>query len=359
MTIEARFKLEKGEFILDVEFTVPAQGVSAIFGPSGSGKTTLLRAIAGLESASIAHLSVNGETWSSGEFSIPVHQRRVAYVFQESSLFPHLNVQGNLDYASKRAVIGTSSVNTDEVINLLNIKHFLKRKVDTLSGGERQRVAIARALFSNPKLLLMDEPLASLDLPGRRAILPFLEQLTENLDIPILYVSHSPDEVARLADYLVLMEAGRITSHGVLADVLAQTNSIIARNDDAFSVLRCHLDKHDSGNKLSILSTKSGEKLLLPELKISSIPGKEVRLRIQARDVSLCLERPKGSSILNILAGEVAQLSAVDEAGQRLVTLKMNGDLLLARISNYSCNTLGIVPGLKLFVQIKALALLQ
>jgi molybdate transport system ATP-binding protein len=221
--IHARFKLDYTGFTLDVDLDLPSHGVTALFGHSGSGKTTLLRAIAGLERVPGGYLAVNGEVWQDDEQGIflPTHQRPLGYVFQEASLFAHLNVRRNLEYGLKRVPEQQRRVSLDKAIELLGIGHLQERMPNALSGGERQRVGIARALAVSPQLLLMDEPLAALDLKRKGEILPYLERLHDELDIPVLYVSHSPDEVARLADHLVLMENGQVLASGALTETLA------------------------------------------------------------------------------------------------------------------------------------------
>jgi molybdate transport system ATP-binding protein len=219
--IEARFRIDWPGFVLDVDLSLPGRGVTALFGHSGSGKTTLLRCIAGLERAPLGRLAVDGEVWQDASQWLPPHKRPIGYVFQEASLFAHLTVMGNLHYGLKRLRCAPR-ISLDQAIELLGIGHLLDRKPDTLSGGERQRVGIARALAVSPRLLLMDEPLAALDLKRKQEILPYLERLHDELEIPVLYVSHSPDEVTRLADHLVAMEGGRVVAYGPLADTLAR-----------------------------------------------------------------------------------------------------------------------------------------
>lgn len=362
MTIQVSLKVRKGDFDLHAEFQVPGAGVTAVFGRSGCGKSTLLRAIAGLdEPLPGAMVSVNGVTWSGRDHAIPVHQRRVGYVFQEPGLFPHLSVQGNLEYALKRRCSDEEgAADLHEVVSLLGLEHLLPRRPTTLSGGERQRVAIARALLSVPALLLMDEPLAALDARSKDEILPFIDRLCSTARMPVLYVSHSPDEVARLADHLILMEQGRVLAHGPLAEVLAQVDSPIARSDEAFSVLHCGIAELEGPCHLSILQTASGDSIYVPRLSSGEVRT-VIRLRINARDVSLCSQRPVGSSILNILQARVTQLSDADGKGQQLVQLRLadSDEILLARISEYSCQQLGIASGMEIFCQIKAVALLS
>lgn len=206
--IQARFRLDWPGFRLDVDLTLPGRGVTALFGHSGSGKTTLLRCIAGLERSPQGFLSFKGEVWQDAATWLPTYRRPLGYVFQEASLFPHLTVMGNLRYGLRRVTAGQRA-HLEQAIELLGIAPLLKRRPDRLSGGERQRVGIARALAVNPRVLLMDEPLAALDHQRKQEILPYLERLHDTLAIPVLYVSHSPDEVARLADHLVVMEDGQ------------------------------------------------------------------------------------------------------------------------------------------------------
>ncbi|MDO8270514.1 MAG: molybdenum ABC transporter ATP-binding protein [Gammaproteobacteria bacterium] len=378
MTIRANVSLSRGAFTLQAQFEAPGQGVTAVFGRSGSGKSTLLRALAGLETPQPGGaISVNGVTWLGQGINVPVHQRRVGYVFQEPGLFPHLCVRGNLEYALKRSVGrgaqrgGRDGVQGDvqgdvqrgvpafdEVTALLGLENFLWRNPVTLSGGEKQRVAIARALLSSPALLLMDEPLAALDLHSKEEILPFLDRLFASAGIPVLYVSHAPDEVARLADHLLLMEEGTVLAQGPLADVLGRVDSPLARTDEAFSVIHCDIVELDGPCHLSVLSTAAGDRVYVP--RITAGQRQDIRLRINARDVSLCNQRPVGSSILNILQATITQLSASDNKGQQLIQLRLAGsdELLLARISEYSCQQMGLINGMDIYCQIKAIALL-
>ena len=370
MTIRASVTLKRGDFTLQAQFEAPGQGVTAVFGRSGSGKSTLLRTLAGLETPHAGGaISVNGVTWLGQGINVPVHQRRVGYVFQEPGLFPHLSVRGNLEYALRRRGgrcgqreefpgVQGSQLAFDEVTALLGLESFLGRNPVTLSGGERQRVAIARALLSSPALLLMDEPLAALDLHSKEEILPFLDRLFASTGMPVLYVSHAPDEVARLADHLLLMEEGAVLAQGPLADVLGRVDSPLARTDEAFSVIHCDIVELDGPCHLSVLSTAAGEKVYVP--RITAGQRQNIRLRINARDVSLCNQRPVGSSILNILQATIVQLSGPDKKGQQLVQLRLtrSDELLLARISEYSCQQMQLLEGMSIYCQIKAIALL-
>ena len=220
--IEARFRVARENFTLDVDLHLPDRGITALFGPSGCGKTTLLRAIAGLERAPGGRLVVSGEPWQDADIFIPPHRRALGYVFQETCLFPHLSVRRNLEYGMKRVPENERTLHWDEVIDWLGLAPLIRQQPHQLSGGQRQRVAIGRALLSSPRLLLMDEPLAALDASARAEILPYLDQLHQRLAIPVLYVSHAVEEVARLADHLLCLEAGRVAWQGAAADGLAR-----------------------------------------------------------------------------------------------------------------------------------------
>jgi molybdate transport system ATP-binding protein len=354
--LSARFRVSLGDFRLDAAFEAPGRGVTALFGHSGSGKTTLLRCLAGLERAQSGYLAVNGEIWQDEErgLFLPVHRRPLGYVFQEASLFPHLSVRRNLEYGWRRIPPARRQVGFDQAVDLLGIGHLLDRGPARLSGGERQRVAIARALLTSPRLLLMDEPLAALDLASKAEILPYLERLHDDLSIPVLYVSHAPDEVARLADHMVLMERGRAVAAGPLRDMLARLDLPLAHGDEAGTVVDTTVGSHDEAFHLSRLDFPGGS------ITVGAVPhavGHPVRLRIHARDVSLALEHPGQSSILNILPATVVEI-ADENPSQVLVRLDCAGTPLLARITRKSCALLGLEPGMGVFAQVKSAALL-
>ena len=351
--IQTRFLLERPGFTLDVDLDLPARGVTALFGPSGSGKTTLLRCMAGLERAPRAFLSVGGEIWQDDTRWLPTHQRPLGYVFQEASLFAHLTVLGNLRYGMRRTG-EAPRVSLEHAIELLGIGHLLERRPERLSGGELQRVAIARALALSPRLLLMDEPLAALDLKRKQEILPYLERLQGELDIPMIYVSHSIDEVARLADHLVLLDGGRVTASGATAALMTQLDLSLAHGDSAGAVVKATLSGHEPADHLS-LATFCGGCLSVPQQPLAV--GQPLRIRVQARDVSLTLERQHGTSILNILPAIVTALSP-DGPGQVMVALDVGGCALLARITARSAQALALAPGLALYAQIKGVAVL-
>ena len=351
--IQTRFLLERPGFTLDVDLDLPARGVTALFGPSGSGKTTLLRCLAGLERAPCAFLSVGGEIWQDDTRWLPTHQRPLGYVFQEASLFAHLTVLGNLRYGMRRTG-EAPRVSLEHAIELLGIGHLLERRPERLSGGELQRVAIARALALSPRLLLMDEPLAALDLKRKQEILPYLERLQGELDIPMIYVSHSIDEVARLADHLVLLDGGQVTASGATAALMTQLDLSLAHGDSAGAVVKATLSGHEPADHLS-LATFCGGCLSVPQQPLAV--GQPLRIRVQARDVSLTLERQHGTSILNILPAIVTALSP-DGPGQVMVALDVGGCALLERITARSAQALALAPGLALYAQIKGVAVL-
>ena len=354
--IRAVFKRVAGDFTLDVSLSLPGRGVTAIFGPSGSGKTTILRCIAGLERAPGGFLSVNGDVWqddAKGVFK-PVHTRSLGYVSQAANLFAHLSVQGNLEYGLHRIPMPERKLPLGQIIELLGIKNLLDRQPRNLSGGESQRVAIARALATSPQLLLMDEPLAALDVQRKADVLPYLESLHTQLDIPVLYVSHAPDEVARLADHLVLMDAGRVTASGATRELMTRMDLPLAHGDTAAAIIdavvtqvepQFHMSHAEfAGRQISVLN---------PSLQV----GQRIRVRIQARDVSLTLERQQGTSVLNIIAATVSGFSA-DSPGQVMVALNAGGSMLLARITQKSLEGLLLQPGSPVFAQVKGVAVL-
>lgn len=351
--IQTRFLLARPGFTLDVDLDLPARGVTALFGPSGSGKTTLLRCIAGLEHAPRGFLSVGGEVWQDAARWLPTHQRPLGYVFQEASLFAHLTVLGNLRYGMQRAS-ETQRVSLEQAIELLGIAHLLERKPDRLSGGERQRVAIARALAVSPRLMLMDEPLAALDAKRKQEILPYLERLQRELAIPMVYVSHSIDEVVRLADHLVLLEGGRVTASGATAALLTQLDLSLAHGDSAGAVIEATISGHEPAYHLS-LATFGGGHLRVPQQPLAV--GQSLRIRVQARDVSLTLAAQSGTSILNILPVTVSAVST-DSPGQVMVRLDAGGTPLLARITQKSVHALGLAPGQAVYAQVKGVAIL-
>ena len=354
MTIEIRFHIQRGDFSLDVETEVPSSGITAIFGPSGCGKTTLLRAIAGLDFHPDGFLKVGGNTWQDSDRFLPPHLRPLGYVFQEASLFDHLSVRGNLEFGVKRTPQSRRRIALDEAIELLEIAPLLQRAPAELSGGEKQRVAIARALAVSPELLLMDEPLAALDSARKQEIIPYLESLHRQLDIPILYVSHHLGEVSRLADHVMIIQSGQVAAAGGVHDVLTRLDLPSAHDEDAAAVIEAEVSGHDDRYQLTYLDFPGGRVTMT---RLGYDLGSPVRLRLAARDVSLTLRRQSGTSILNILPVTVDSMNPHENA-QINVRLLAGGVAVLARITRKSAEELELHPGKQLYAQIKSIALL-
>jgi molybdate transport system ATP-binding protein len=355
MAIEARFKVTWPDFDLDIELNIPARGITAIFGPSGCGKTTLLRKIAGLDYCEHGYLKIGDMLWQDGKFFVPTHQRALAYVFQEASLFSHLSIRGNLEFGIKRIPHSEHKVSIDKAIELLGIGHLLERKPEQLSGGEKQRVSIARALAVSPKILLMDEPLSALDHSRKQEIMPYLESLHAELDIPVLYISHSPDEVARLADHLVLLEQGKVRASGPITEMLTHLDLPLAHGDNAGALVQASISGHDEKYDLTYLDFSGGRITVAGNALPIEHP---VRLRIAARDVSLTLEQQTGTSILNIFPVVVAELIPEGKA-QMMVRVQAGDVSLLSRVTRKSAAVLELKPGKSLFAQVKSVALLS
>jgi molybdate transport system ATP-binding protein len=353
--IEIRLDSRLGDFQLSVEFVTPASGVTALFGRSGSGKSSVLRAVAGLVRPARGAIIVNGEVWQDERRFVPAHRRSVGYVFQEASLFPHLSVRRNLEYGWRRIPPAARQIDFDNVVELLGVGPLLPRATPGLSGGERQRVAIARALLTSPRLLLMDEPLSALDHGAKQTILPYLESLHDEFAIPSLYVSHDPNEVARLADQMVLLEEGRVVANGRAADLLTRLDLPLATYGDAASVLEGTVSSHDDSYHLTWIGMHAGRVAVSRE----DLPvGKPARVQILARDVSLSLKSHADTSILNILPAEVVDTQDISRS-QLIVRLELlDGQHLLSRITRRSAIALGVHEGLRLYAQVKSVALI-
>lgn len=355
-TIEVRLHHRLGEFRIEVAFEVPSQGVTALFGRSGSGKTSVLRAVAGLIRSPGAYVRIDDEVWQDGNRFVPTHQRALGYVFQEASLFPHLSVKRNLEYGWRRVPEQRRKIPFHGVVELLGIAPLMRRAAQSLSGGERQRVAIARALLTSPRLLLMDEPLSALDHEAKRVILPYLESLHNEFAIPSLYVSHDPNEVARLADHMVLLEEGRVAAQGDAAGLLTRLDLPLSGYDDAAALLGGYVAAHDHAYHLTWISIQ-GNRLAVSR---EDLPvGHHARVRIQARDVSLSLRAHSDTSILNILPARVIDTHDINQT-QTLVRLELeDGQTLLSRITRRSAMGMGIHEGMLLYAQVKSVALLH
>ncbi len=331
-SIDIRHVLELDDFRLDVNLSLPAHGITGIFGRSAAGKTSLLRCVAGLETTAD---------------KTPVHERQVGYVFQEPRLFSHLDVQGNLDYARRRAA--GRAVDEQGIVEMFALAPLLQRRCENLSGGEAQRVAIARALFTAPRLLLMDEPLSALDAEHKQEILPFLERLHAHLKVPVVYVSHSIDEIARLCDYLVVLDKGQVAAQGELQAVLTNTTLPVIAGSEAGTAIDGRVEAVDSRDQLATIRFSGGE-LLVPAA--SSVVGEAARVRIRASDVSLCRERPSQSTILNILPARIVEIGTPDATV--LLKLQLGDDYMLSRITRRSLQSLSLQEGDEVFAQIKS-----
>jgi len=347
----------RGAFQLDVKFTADAP-IVGLFGRSGAGKTTVVNAIAGVGKPSRGTIRANGHVLfdAARGIDLPPERRRIGYVFQDGLLFPHLDVEANLLYGQRRRRSSERVIADERVVDLLGLQALLGRKPATLSGGEKQRVAIGRALLAQPRILLMDEPLASLDVARRREILSYVERLRDELAIPIVYVSHAVDEITRLADVVVVLAEGKTVAAGKPHDVLGRIDLPAATgSDEAGSVVEARVARHDAGRLLTTLAFDGGE-FHVP--RIASAVGERVRARILARDVSLALRRPQAISILNILEGTVAAIG--DQSGAIVdVQVTVGAVLVNARLTQHSVRELDVRVGRRVFVLVKAVALDQ
>ncbi|MBB2749449.1 UNVERIFIED_ORG: molybdate transport system ATP-binding protein [Rhizobium aethiopicum] len=353
MTLIVAAKQRLGGFSLDAAFT-SERGVTALFGRSGSGKTSLIRIIAGLARPDEGRVVLDGEalTETATGLFVPKHRRRFGYVFQEARLFPHLSVRANLSYGRWFAARTAGGESFDRIVDLLGIEPLLERSPAKLSGGEKQRVAIGRALLSAPRLLLMDEPLAALDEARKAEILPYLERLRDETIIPIVYVSHSIAEVARLANQVVVLSDGKVEATGPAIDILSRPSAAADRKE-AGALLEGTVESFDPRHRLSTVALKSS-RLHIPSAALAS--GRPVRIRIPSRDVMLATARPEGLSALNILEGRIAAISS-DEDGTVEIRIDCGGDVILARITTLSCERLDLQPGKTVFAVIKTVAL--
>lgn len=346
-------RLKRADFNVEANFTIPEKGVLGIFGHSGSGKTTLLRCLAGLEKAAQGRIEINGQIWLDETSNLSIQKRNVGYVFQEGRLFPHLSVLKNLEYGARRCVACNNdddSMNRHHLLALLNIAHLLQRYPFQLSGGEKQRVAIARALLKKPQMLLLDEPLASLDEKRKQEILPYLEKLHEALNIPMLYVSHNLDEMLHLCDYMLVMEQGQLVFDGNIHDALISPESPLARVENAVSVLEGTVSKQEKNFDITTVHTTNGNQFQVPGLITI---GKHVRLIVSASDVSIAITKATDSSILNIIEGRVS--AVLDKKGGRvLLQVDCHQDILLTLISIKSFQLLELSVNKKVFIQVKA-----
>ena len=358
MNIHLQIDLARADFDVSVDLQLPAHGITVVYGPSGCGKTTLLRCVAGLEPSARGRVQVGQEIWQddANQVRLPTYQRALGYVFQEASLFDHLDVAGNLAYGQQRTRNHVSDTVLQQAIELLGIGHLLQRRSHELSGGERQRVAIARALVTQPRLLLLDEPLAALDHARRQEVLPWLEKLRDDLNIPMLYVTHAVDEVARLADTLVVMKAGRVQANGPVAEVLTQADLPVVLGEDAGALLTGIVLRLDTAWHLAQVGFAGGA-LWVRDSGLSV--GQTVRLRVLARDVSVTLAEATQTSIQNHVPCVVDAITPEAHPSQVLLRLTCGDSVLMARVTARGVHDLGLHVGMAVWAQVKSVALVK
>lgn len=341
-------------FRLEVDLRLPGNGITGILGHSGSGKTTLLRCIAGLEHRQTGSVIVNGETWQDDSTFLPVHKRPLGYVFQEPSLFPHLNAQQNIAFGAKRAAQKPNEAQYQQILDMLGIAPILLKYPDQLSGGEQQRVAIARALMVDPQILLMDEPLSSLDDARKQEVLPYLEQLRDQLKIPMIYVTHSVNEVTRLAQQAVLLQYGKVVSSGSLNTVFGHQGNGTMNNLAA--VIDAQVIGKDEHWQLTHCRFAGGELWLCDT---STSLTQQVRIRISASDVSISLDEWPNSSILNRFACRIEAMKSEPSSPMTLIKLQVGQQQILAQLTRKSVHDLGLENGMQVWAQIKSAAIVR
>lgn len=356
-TLEIRLQLPRHDFVLDVHMRLPAHGISVLFGASGSGKTTVLRCVAGLEPAAQGDVRVGSEVWQSqaAGFFLPTHQRALGYVFQEASLFEHLDVQDNIRFGMRRRGTPDATDTLRTAVELLGIGPLLKRAVHELSGGERQRVAIARALATRPRLLLLDEPLAALDQSRKQELLPWLERLRDELRIPMLYVTHSMDELTRLGNHLVVLAHGRVKASGQVADTLSSLDAPVVEGDEFAVVLEGRIVALDTQWHLAKVELEGGV-LWVRDAGVAL--DDRVRLRILAKDVSITTQEPQHTSIQNHVVADIVAAVADAHPSQMLVRMRFGHQHVVARITQRAWHTLSLAVGQRVWAQVKSAALM-
>ncbi len=355
MSFLINLELQRSQFNLSIHTTLESKGFSAIYGHSGAGKTTLLRWLAGLEKKSPGQLHFNDQVWQDDTTFVPSQQRQIAYVFQDARLFPHLDVLGNLNYAYRRRFNDHGPI-LEQVCEWFDLDDLLNSHTAQLSGGEQQRVAMARALLSSPQCVLMDEPLGSLDSHSKERILQHLEKLHQQLPVPVLYVSHDLEEVSRLADQLILLEKGQLIAQGPLLKLSTRLDLKLSHEERAASIIEATIKAHDEKYLLTELSIDNQLPLFLTDIR--GAVGDKVRVRIPARDISITLERPDKTSILNSIAGSIDEIENSGDA-RVMLRLKIAEQFLVVRLTRKSVDQLQLKRGQAVYAQIKTVALLS
>ncbi|RPI42128.1 MAG: molybdenum ABC transporter ATP-binding protein [Betaproteobacteria bacterium] len=355
MTLNVDIGFRRAGFRLEAKFECGA-GITVLFGRSGAGKTSVLNAVAGLLRPDRGRIEVDGRVLYDRErgVDVAVHRRRIGFVFQDARLLPHLSVRQNLLYGHRLLPVRERRIDLGRVVEMLGIERLLDRAIAGLSGGERQRVAIGRALLVNPRLLLMDEPLASLDMPRRAEVLRYIEQLRDDLRMPIVYVSHAIEEVVRLADNLVLLDHGAVMASGTAATVLARPElQAFSGGEDAGALIDAHVSGYDERYGLTTLAFEGGS---LIASGVDALIGERVRVRIRARDVALALSPPADISVLNILHGRITAM-AREASGAVDVSIAVGRDEIYARVTGLSADRLGLTLNREVYALIKAVSL--
>ncbi|MFH2092219.1 MAG: molybdenum ABC transporter ATP-binding protein [Pseudomonadota bacterium] len=351
--LDINIKRQQGDFFIHAAFKKQQPGVTALFGPSGAGKTSIVNMVAGLTRPDEGHITINGRHLFNSDKNIclPPEKRRIGYVFQDGRLFPHLSVQSNLTYGMQKIPPAERYVTLDSVVDLLGISHLLERRPSKLSGGEKQRVAIGRALLSSPSMLLMDEPLASLDDRRKKEVLPFIQRLCTTFSLPILYVSHSLDEILNLASDMILLDSGKIAASGRIEDLINQPDiQHLLSPTDCNTIINTQVDSHDENSGLTHLKFSNG---ILKVFKINANLGDRIRIKIAARSIALSLKKPEQTSFQNILPGTIEKI--IEKDG-KFADVQLNiGCLVFARITLGSLIDLNLKPGMDVMVLIKSM----
>ena len=354
MSLHISLALAREDLDLDVSLDIPAQGITVLYGESGAGKTTILRTLAGLDKHALASVRFADQLWQSGQVFVPAHRRNVGFVFQQNTLFGHLDVHQNIHYGRSRRQNPISDTEMDQLIDVFALGALLDRMPESLSGGEQRRVEIARALACRPGLLLLDEPMSGLDQGRKQEVLPYIAALPETTGIPIVYVSHIVNEVAQLADHMVMLQRGQVLASGKAEQLLTRFDLPLAHDRQSAALIQTEVLRHDEKYHLSYLGFGGGE-LAVERINLSR--GTRVRVQLAARDVSIALQQPSSSSILNVLQAEIVEFE-VEASGQVLVKTDCNGVQLLARITQRSVDQLRLRKGQSVYLQIKSVAVL-